>query len=415
MVSKLKIKNNFLYLHLVCFIALINSDYIYSALAAKIYLGHLRNILCAILLIVIVIKLLFTNKTVFINKTMLYFLLLLVYMVMSWGWLTPATEYGEQKVIEVVSCIFFVFMISFMFYSDIEIKKYYKCLLIFNFAILILMLSVNDLSNYSIGTRLTIGEINPIWLGRFLGEIMILVIFLVKRKIMDIPKYILLSLLTIGILFTGSKGPLFSLIIAVFTINIINLKKKFSLGNFLKSYFTLILLVLGIILFVKEVVFKVIPISYIKQRFIIENSENAYGSYSRTHLYETSFDAFINHPLLGNGIGSFGYLLSGQDIRDYPHNVILEIMSELGLLGLVLFSIPIIITFIKFYKYVKHENCNYLKITMVLFIYYFLNSLVSGDLGLSNMRLYLYIGLLNHLYVLKADKYYYSSRETTNF
>jgi len=40
--------------------------------------------------------------------------------------------------------------------------------------------------------------------------------------------------------------------------------------------------------------------------------------------------------LFGYGIGSFGEVAKGTDIRLYPHNMILEVWFELGLVGLLL-------------------------------------------------------------------------------
>ncbi len=46
--------------------------------------------------------------------------------------------------------------------------------------------------------------------------------------------------------------------------------------------------------------------------------------------------------LFGYGTGSFGYITTGADIRLYPHNIILEIWFELGLVGLLVFLVWIV-------------------------------------------------------------------------
>ena len=44
-------------------------------------------------------------------------------------------------------------------------------------------------------------------------------------------------------------------------------------------------------------------------------------------------------PLIGNGVGSFPILEGwGTDESRYPHNIILEVLSDLGLVGLILFG-----------------------------------------------------------------------------
>lgn len=50
--------------------------------------------------------------------------------------------------------------------------------------------------------------------------------------------------------------------------------------------------------------------------------------------------SFLNTKvfLFGHGMGSFGYEFSGIDARQYPHNLFLEILFELGFLGLLFFT-----------------------------------------------------------------------------
>jgi len=45
--------------------------------------------------------------------------------------------------------------------------------------------------------------------------------------------------------------------------------------------------------------------------------------------------------LLGNGIGSFGPLYTGADVKEHPHNIFVEIWFDLGFLGLALFIIAV--------------------------------------------------------------------------
>src|SRR5690606_16839831 len=47
--------------------------------------------------------------------------------------------------------------------------------------------------------------------------------------------------------------------------------------------------------------------------------------------------------VFGFGIGSFGVQYTGYDERFYPHNIVVELMLELGLVGLVLFLLPYVV------------------------------------------------------------------------
>ena len=84
----------------------------------------------------------------------------------------------------------------------------------------------------------------------------------------------------------------------------------------------------------------------------------------------------VPHYFFGYGIGSFSKEYSNKDTREYPHNIILEILFELGIIGLFLFLI-FYIYIIKDYKY---TSLSWLVLFMTL------NVLKSG--GLTDLRLF---------------------------
>lgn len=61
----------------------------------------------------------------------------------------------------------------------------------------------------------------------------------------------------------------------------------------------------------------------------------------RAGLYRLAFDMFLEHPLLGAGTAGFEVVARtapGLEVREYPHNLVLQVASEFGVLGLVLFG-----------------------------------------------------------------------------
>ncbi len=61
------------------------------------------------------------------------------------------------------------------------------------------------------------------------------------------------------------------------------------------------------------------------------------NSGNRGILREQAFDAFLGSPIYGLGIGGFS-AISYSLIRDYPHNIVYEVLCELGLIGMLLLS-----------------------------------------------------------------------------
>lgn len=86
----------------------------------------------------------------------------------------------------------------------------------------------------------------------------------------------------------------------------------------------------------------------------------------------------VEHIVQGYGFGSFGIEYTGYDIRSYPHNIILEILFELGLIGLTIYVLYIFLIIKKLYS--DKDT-----LSIALFIYLFLNSLKS--LSLTDSRI----------------------------
>ena len=99
----------------------------------------------------------------------------------------------------------------------------------------------------------------------------------------------------------------------------------------------------------------------------------------RFELYNSAFNDFINNPLLGVGTGN-----SGGGIG-FPHNIILEVASELGTLGLVIFFLMCSVTVHKAIFYIKKNRKKtdlaiLMKISLILFTYAFMVLMYSDRL-----------------------------------
>gem|GEM_PF-3911850 len=63
------------------------------------------------------------------------------------------------------------------------------------------------------------------------------------------------------------------------------------------------------------------------------------SSGERVKYLERTIDIVKKYPLLGTGVGGYGVAADGIDGRSSPHNIFLEIQSELGVIGSVIFLI----------------------------------------------------------------------------
>lgn len=228
--------------------------------------------------------------------------------------------------------------------------------------------------------RQTIGDINVIWLGRFLSlGLLLLQVPRLESKTMVV--YGLSAIILVGSLLTGSKIVLYitipTVILYKFFNNQINIKK------IRKSIVMVLFIVITLFLFLRNYNEDMIML-----RFSL--ASNTVGQ--RLFLYKNSINAFLSggifETLFGNGGGTIGASLGFAYERVYPHNLLIEILYELGIFGFVLFISQLLYAILLFLKGKRNW-------TFFAYIMFFLFSLTSGDLVANN-----YIFLFYSLFLI---------------
>jgi len=192
-------------------------------------------------------------------------------------------------------------------------------------------------------------------LGQFLIVNMLLIFsFSEKKKII----YNLLISLNI-ICLLGGRFPIVLALLVFFIISIYLIQKKYLTKKLLMQFFkslTIIILINSVLnlssktyrsLLLRSVYrFEVLSSSFNDLNFINDqenyqeslNQENnsfnkrlEYLLFSKTKIFENK-----SSLILGYGLGSFSNEYDQTDRRLYPHNIIIEIVFELGLIGLLL-------------------------------------------------------------------------------
>jgi hypothetical protein len=93
----------------------------------------------------------------------------------------------------------------------------------------------------------------------------------------------------------------------------------------------------------------------------------------RVEFQERAFRQFLSYPLTGGGIGSSAIV--GSIRASYPHNLPLEIMTELGIVALLLWFAVLV----RSYRAAQGQL-----VLQILLVQSFMYSLYSGDLGSNN-------------------------------
>ncbi|HBR03892.1 MAG TPA: hypothetical protein DD738_14935 [Ruminiclostridium sp.] len=123
--------------------------------------------------------------------------------------------------------------------------------------------------------------------------------------------------------------------------------------------------------------------------------EPGMGSSAGTRMgyYSESYRLWQLKPLFGHGIGSWPLLIGLPDICAYPHNLIFELLVELGLSGVILFGLLLLAALKDFFKRNAGESIFYVSVILMMFSNAFIGALLSGDIN-DNRILFAAIGLM---------------------
>jgi O-antigen ligase len=197
----------------------------------------------------------------------------------------------------------------------------------------VFLYAVKDFWNIADYTRNIYPEIfglSAIEISRFAAiPIIFSTLFLIINKNSKLLIKIFLLLIILFCLFqmlqSGTRGPVLGLLISFLIYLLYSDINKRS-----KSF-----IIAGFSLFIITFYLLVGQDSLLIDRALLLTEENAIESQNRYFRIVTFFELFPDHFLLGIGPGNWpDYVIDDQ----YPHNIFLEVIIELGLLGLILIA-----------------------------------------------------------------------------
>ena len=115
---------------------------------------------------------------------------------------------------------------------------------------------------------------------------------------------------------------------------------------------------------------------------------------NRFDYYAFAYRIWLEAPLVGRGLSSFPIIWdAGREGHGaYPHNAILQILAELGLVGLVLFVI-FIVAGLRHYGLARLRRDPLSLLVVMLFVTVFVQTMVTGEFTKS-YRFFFIVGLL---------------------
>lgn len=299
-----------------------------------------------------------TNK--YLGSWFLFVILFHLYLIISYYW-TSGSDYSQEIVMSLVLLIIMLSLAYLLIRLDADRTI---SIFLYSFFIAAMIYAVGGLLLKGIGG----GRIAFLWGGpnvyvRIIGTGIIVALYLwvkTEKKVWlaSIP------ILLIAAIMAGSRGGLSSLII-ILVLSLFLLIKKIS---------KILIVFILTALFILVVLYA--PVTSPLRRFI----ENRYPigitdintEYERTRgvLYSNSWELFKSEPLIGVGIGEFsdyGY--------KYPHNILLNVAAEGGMLGLLFLALIFMPIFRRWYRDRSIEN----NVCFIIAAFYLGTSMVSGS------------------------------------
>ena len=337
----------------------------YTLFFKSLRLGHIRNYYVPITLIILILLMMFLGLSI-----------------------TPSFSYGLSKFLRFLLYSFFPALCFFLLgpYTSKD-KKIILLLVLSSAFIVAVMFFFNSIDYAGMNGRFSISQkIHPNNLSRniCIGMPICFSLFFSKRYSLPIRLLLIViaSFLLLSSLQTGSRGPILAAIVALlFTIFSV-----FRIKNSIRIIVSFIFIVMSITFIGDKLNIKTIAGSQILRMYNLTTKLGGNSSDQQRLLrYEKAVDIFMSSNGLGVGTGGFMYHWIGpppggiEKKKEYPHNLILEFLSELGIIGFSLIISYILLLIINYYKHnrLKYNEMN--NVFFCLWIYSFINSQVSGD------------------------------------
>ena len=327
---------------------------------------------------------LFKSTKIDLNKILLYifYCFLIISSLILWI-IYGVTDYGLVKFFNLVLIPLPISLVIIEKFNNRDRDLMITILL--GISVLLLLFTFFSLSTLS-STRSGVLGGGPIVLSRWLcfGAVVVLFHPRIKRF-----KVIYILLFLFAALFTGSRGPIFSIFLVMILYFFFNFRKVFFRTIILLSFLISILFFTGIF-------DQLLQYNNVSRVFMNIGEGGFNKPNNRSYIFESSIQEIISYPL---GVGSGNFVEYTEDPsffknKDlfYPHNLFFEILCEFGIITFLVFMIYLLQSLLSFKinLFNKRETRNMM---FYSFAFLFFNSMVSGDLNDARL-LFVFIPLM---------------------
>lgn len=254
-------------------------------------------------------------------------------------------------------------------------------------------------------------SIDVIGLGRTMGEVSLVLLFMIVRAETARTRVLLaLALAPVAVTFisSGSRGPVIGMVVALPSVLLWR-----AASPAVAKRLALAIVAVGALAVVAVVAF--VPPEATQRSLSIFQTTNETGDTSRYALWSeaiTAFSSSLTHTLIGIGTGGYA-AISTNDLL-YPHNIVLEVASELGVVGLLALAAFVFSVIVRLLRVLASggESAGWSGLLLTLFVFALVNAQFSGDVPY-NSGLFLWGGLASGLVAATRAGSHYLPRQAS--
>lgn len=325
---------------------------------------------------------------------LLCLLALFAYIVLSLLW-TPGQDYARDKVLAVVTVVTWSACGSALIVSHepVRLKRFVGALLAL--ATVVALASLD----YTGGLLIPALGVNYLNVGRLVGMgVLCALAYLLFDRDLSLKRLLALALLLLlawVLLSLKGRAPVLATAVAAL-VPLLGIRRLSDGRPLSRGYEATLLAVLALVVLLLLALLLLgadMPLSIRRAlRSFTQGGSESDAVHAEFNLAAVAL--WWRRPLLGYGVGSFGAVYLGvADVPIYPHNLILEILVEQGVLGLGLFTLAVCQGWRALGPVYALRNDPWRMLVLMLFVHAFVNAMFSGDIP-GNRVLFAMMGLM---------------------
>ncbi len=302
---------------------------------------------------------------------------------------TPAASFGLDKAFR------FSVLTMLAFVAPLMLVRSTKSVWLFyaTWFLIAAVFTSDAITKLGTGQRVSAFNATNIAMGRTLGVAILILLFSVLManvpRIWQLLGVVGLALMSVALLAAGSRGPLLMLALTVPATVALASGRLQNQGRML-----LVVVILALVLFITFAAGLVPQQAMERYTLLLNNAEADTSAQARLAVMRDAWELFVTRPLFGWGIGAVSAFGAGRE-QEYPHNILLELAAEMGLVGLGLYLTLFGMVFLRLLQKIgQRGNKQALWLTLIaILLFTMLNAMVSGDLN-ANRDLFMFSGLV---------------------